>query len=341
MNLRRFSGLAPLCLLAPALAAAPQETAQERRVLADMEFARSLADRFAYVDLAGQVIETIEGRGVKDSQKEALGLLKCDVFASGAKSEPSAEKRLELYDSAVEEFQTFMEGNPFSELLPRAQRSYVDLVNNYGRVLEMKLEEVVGEEAMAVRARMQEVLEDALNLTTDLISQLEGEISEADKLERYRLMLNRGQILLTLANVSEAGAFYYSRAEQTLEDLALEAGETSGGGLNAYLLLAKVKMAQSNWPEATAFAEFVVDVVMPIDPEARTQRWDDLPFPGEGGTLQSWPRSGPSRWSSPTRPWATPSRRPGGRCTSTTTCGPRASTSPRSATCPCSPARRD
>ena len=244
-----------------------------------MEFARELATRFAYVDLAEEVLADLEARSLADAEKEALGLLKCDVYAAGAKGEPDAERRLELYDKALEAFQEYLEQNPFSDYLPKAQSNYVDLVNNYGRVLQIKLDEVVGDEAEAIREKIRSATEDGLNLTGDLIDALEGAESQIEKNERWRLMLNRGQMLLNMASVSENGTFMYGQAEQTLEDLALEAGETSGAGLNAYILLAQVKMSQGLYEDAAVFSEFVVNTVIPSDPNVRAELgWDELSF---------------------------------------------------------------
>ncbi|HED65636.1 MAG TPA: hypothetical protein ENJ09_08780 [Planctomycetes bacterium] len=263
-----------LATLAPAVS--PQTNS---RVRADMDFARKLATEFAYVDLAQDVVAGLEASNLSGEDAEALALLECDIYTAGARGEGNAEKRLELYAKAIEAYRQFIEEHEYSDLLPQAQRSYVALLNDYGRILEMRLKEQVGAEAEATRKQIKDALEPGLELTGDLIDDTEGATSKVELNERYRLMLNRGQMLLTIANVSEDGSYAYDRAAQTLENLALEAGETSSAGLNAYLLLARVKLAQGDPATASDFATYVYDVVLPTDPAVReAMDWDSLSF---------------------------------------------------------------
>jgi len=251
----------------------------DRRVEADMDFARGLATRFAYVDLAEEILADLEQRKLSGTQAEGLGLLKCEVYAAGAKGERKAENRLPLYDKALEAYLSFLSKNEYSDYLPDAQRSYVDLVNNYGRILEMTMADQVGPEREATREKIKQVIDAGLELTGNLIDGTANATTRTAKNERWRLMLNRGQMLLTLANVSEDGTFLYGRAESTLEDLALEAGEHSGPGLNAYLLLARVKLAQGESQSAADFATFVYDTVLPLDEKAREEHgWKEMPY---------------------------------------------------------------
>ncbi len=272
---RRGLGAAGLCTLlfgSPALA---QETA---RLTADIDFARGLAVRFGYVDMAEEVITTLEAEELPDELEEKLGLAKCDIYASGAGREPDAEKRLELYDKAVASYLEFIEKNPFSALLSEAERSYVDFANRYASALERSLEESVGEDAEAKREKIRSVLENGLERTGDLIELLEDpDLPTVKKNEKYSLMLSRGQMLLTLASVSAEGTFFYNQAEETLESLAFDAGELTGWGLRAYLELGKVKFAQGKYLEATDFLEFVVDTVVPESETGRSNAgWGDL-----------------------------------------------------------------
>ncbi len=278
LRLAVLSSVATLAATPPAHAAS--DTAESSRLVqSEMEFARRLASRFAYVELAEEVIASLESRDLNDSQLEGLGLLKCDVYASAAKAEGNKDKRLELYGSAIDSYRKFLEDHSRSDYIPAAQKSYVDLVNQYGRILEMQLEEVIGADADAARATIKEVVDGGLELITDLIDDTAGATSQADKNERWRLMLYQGQMLLTLANVADDGTYFFSRAESTLESLALEAGDTSVYTFNAYLLLARVKMAQSLYEEASDFSEYVVSIVLPDNDEARQlQGWDDLTF---------------------------------------------------------------
>lgn len=284
VHARCAPALAPvLLLLAPtaALASAPAPWADrsEAEIRADIEFARGLATDWQYVDFAEEVIEALEAESLDKSLGEELDLVKCDIYAESARREGDAELRDELYLKAVEAYRDYMDEHPVSEFIAEAERSYVDICNAYGSTLERRFEEAVGEEATEIRGRMTEILEEALSRTSRLIDDLEqdDEPSEADRVKKFKIMYARGQMLHTLAKTSDEGAFFFSQAEQVLEKLAFEAGETSPQGLFAYLELAAVHMSQGNHDDAAAFAEFVVNVAMPIDDQVRRDNgWDEL-----------------------------------------------------------------
>ena len=61
-----------LHLLSPLLVACVTFAQEDRQVLADMEFARGLASRFAYVDMAEEVIADLESKNLSGKQAEGL-----------------------------------------------------------------------------------------------------------------------------------------------------------------------------------------------------------------------------------------------------------------------------
>jgi tetratricopeptide (TPR) repeat protein len=261
---------------------------EEALVKADIAFARGLAARFQYVDLAEEILLELDAEKKSKGLTEELGLAKCDVFYEGARREGDQAKRLVLYDKAMSSYEEFIDGNPFSEFLGQAQRSYVDLCNAYSSIMERAASSMLGEEAEALHARIRGVLEKGLERTGELLGDLvDAELSPQEKLSKWRLMLNRGQMLITFAKASDEGTFLFGQADKTLESLALEAGETSGWGMNAYLLLAKSKIAQGDYYDATAFAEYVINHMVPrseedrddlgwgeISPDYKAKRWE-------------------------------------------------------------------
>ncbi len=265
-------------VLSTSLALPASAQRADHLVRSDFEFAKGLATRFRYVELAEEVIVDLEKSSIDKDLRSELDLVKCEVYGEGAKFERDPIRRRELFDKAIASYETYMAENPFSDLLDDAERSYVDLTKNYGVYLERELDDAVGEEVTAIRSRITEVLEGSLKLTGEQIDLLEkaDEPSMAQKNEKYRLMLNRGQILLTLARASEEGTFYYSKAEETFENLALEGGELSFVGLNAYIFLGKTKIAQNEFLEATDYLSFVADVAIPSDRELKSEVWDPL-----------------------------------------------------------------
>jgi len=272
-------------VLASPLSAAEGE---ELRYRADIAFARGLATEWQFIDLAESLLDGLESGTVPPDVREELALSKCDVFAEGAKTEPKAERREELYDKAIASYRDFLERYEYGDFGEAAERAYVDLANAYGVFMSGNLEEAVGEDVARIRGRIDDVLNDAVERTAELIAGYKSkgdDRSERETQEMHTLMYNRAQLYFNIAKTAEEGAFYYAQAEEVLEDLAFSAGETSAFGLYSYMLLGDVYIAQGQMRDAYDYLEFVVNTGIPKDPgtwgqlkEAQTrdqlqQRW--------------------------------------------------------------------
>lgn len=280
------STLALSCAALAAPLSASESEVQSYR--ADIAFARGLATDWQFIDLAESVLDRLESGTVPPEVREELALSKCDVFAEGAKTEARAEKREELYDKAIAAYRDFLERYEYGDFGEAAERAYVDLANAYGIFMSGNLEEAVGEDVTRIRERIDDVLNDAVERTAELIAGYKAkgnERSELETREMHTLMYNRAQLYFNIAKTAEEGAFYYAQAEEVLEDLAFSAGETSIYGLYSYMLLGDVYIAQGNYSYAFDYFEFVINTAIPKDPgkwgqfkEAQTrdqlqQRW--------------------------------------------------------------------
>ena len=267
----------PLLLGALALGSNLQAQRDEAQIKADIDFARGLAIRFQFVDLSEELIAGLEKERLSKELTEELGVAKCDVYYQGAKNEGNKDKRLELYDKAMGSYVEFLDKNPFSEFKSQAERSFIDLCNAYSSVMERNLEEALGEEAERLRTRIREVLDLGLARTGKALEDIGNDPSPEEDIERKRLMLNRGQMLITLGKASEEGTFAFGQADKILEKLAGE-DESSGWGYNAFLLLTKSKIAQGQYYDATAFGEFVIEKMIPLKAEDRDLlEWGTIP----------------------------------------------------------------
>jgi tetratricopeptide (TPR) repeat protein len=269
-----------LPLLAAALLFAAPVSAQrsEREIREDLAFARGLASDWQFVELAEGVLDEIDASRVSDRLKEQIGLTRCEVYASGAPRERDSVRQQELYEKALEAYRSYLETNRFAENRGEAERDLVDLANAYGQDLFRLFGDAVGDEATALREKIANVLTDAIGRTQDLIDGLQDQIDEEEQIEgataglrreRSILMLNRGQMLLTIAQVSEDGTYYFEQAGQTLEELAGTAGERTYFGLKAYSRLGEVYAAQGRYDDAADFLQFVVESTVPIEAETR------------------------------------------------------------------------
>ncbi len=268
------TALAVALLLPPALAA----QRSERAIGDEMAFARELAVRYQYIDLAEAVLGKVASERLSERQKEGLALVQCQVYTEGAKREGDPKKRLQVFGKAAEAFRDFFDRHPSSELRPEAERSYLGLVNNYGRALELALAEAVGDEALALRETIKSVLDDGVKRTSALKEAYDrGNLSQAEKVEKWRIQLDRAQMLITQGNVSPDPEFLFSRAQSELESVAEEAGERSGPGLNVFLALAKLYRVRGKFGDARDYAQFVVTTAVPADPKLQDE-WKEVPF---------------------------------------------------------------
>ncbi len=288
-----------LGVIAASVLLAPTTLAQgnDLQIEKGIEFAQGLASRWQFVDLAQEVLDELESTGSLSSiQQESIALVRCEIFGTAALKERDGEKRIERFTSALQAYGDFIAGNQFSKFKPAAQRSLVQLANSFALALEMRLLDEVGEEADATRNTIREVLQDPLQSTGALIAELSSidDPTEEDKRDKYAMMLDRGRMLAAMGRASDDGTFFFNSAESTLEDLAMEAGERTGWGLQAYLELAKTKTGMGDWETGMIFFEFVANLVMPLSndsweqfkldlsPADREQHWyyTELAIPG-------------------------------------------------------------
>ena len=271
-------------LLPAPLCAAAQGKLSEAAVRERIRFARSLAAEWGFVDLSEDVLAEVEERGVPKDLEEEFALGRCDVYAQGAKQTRDPLVRDELYQKAISAYEDFIYDHPYSEHKDRAQAALVEASSRLGRSLAMKIDEAAGEEAEELRTNMQEVLENAVGLTGDLIIGLKAETERTSAQDRrlYELLYNRGAMMLEIAKVQEDGSFSFDQSLKSFEDLVYTAGEDTPWGLRAYIGMGDNYASQLLWEDAASFYEFVVTQAWPRDEEYWTQlRKDAPPTPGE------------------------------------------------------------
>ncbi|HIF39833.1 MAG TPA: hypothetical protein EYQ74_01880 [Planctomycetes bacterium] len=267
---------APLLFLAFFLTAPVQAQMSSSEVKAEIAFARGLAADWTFVDLAQSVLATVEKQGISGKAREELELVKCEVFVSGARSEPDAIARLALFESAFESYQLFIDGYSNSDFKSQAETGLVNTASIYGRAIDLALEESVGEKATELIKNKVEVLTDTVFLTQDLIDSLasipEDERTEANRRELAGLMLNRGQMLGEIGRIEEEGEANFNRALTALEDMIWEFGEESVPGIRGFKAMADIHSYRGHYPDASRYYKAIISNVLPLDPK----RWDRL-----------------------------------------------------------------
>ena len=279
--------LLPFGLWIPTAAAQKSET----EVQAEIEFARGLASKWSFVDLASEVLAELEGGEVSRSRAEELSLAKCEVFSVGARNEQDPVRRREIFEETLGLYSTFISENPQSVLASRAEAAFVENSAYYARALALDLEEAVGEEAESLRTRQSEVLEEAVKLTQSLIDGLKSippdDMTTVQKRELGELMLDRGDMLAEIGKSygPDNGAFFFEQAISTLEDVVFFFGEGTPFALRAYDALGTVFANQKKWEDAAIFYQGVIDQAAPLEleqwnevtkeepPEATELRW--------------------------------------------------------------------
>lgn len=259
-----------LAVLATVQPAAAQGKTSDAVVREEIEFARGLAERWGFVDMAQKVIAGAEAAGVSERMADELALLKCELFFSAAKS--NSTRRDELLAQALTAYREFAERRPYSELLPVAEAQLVSVAGFYAKSLSIKLDTAAGEEAETTRAELQSVLEDAIAQSNKLISGLRAiprdDRSEADNGRLYELLLNLGDMYLELGKAQDEPTFSFNQSFGAYEDLIDEAGETSPPALRAFVGLGDNLIAQGEPEQAASYYEYVVNLAMPREVDA-------------------------------------------------------------------------
>ena len=273
-------------LLALILTDPVQAQMSTSEVKAEIAFARGLAADWTFVDLAQSVLATVEQQGIAGKAREELELVKCEVFVSGARSEPDAIARLTLFESAFEAYELFISGYPNSDFKSQAETGLVNTASIYGRAIDLALEESVGEKATELNTKKSDVLTETVRLTQNLIEALasipEEERSEANRRELAGLMLNRGQMLGEIGRIEEEGEFHFNEALKALEDMIWEFGEESVPGIRGFKAMADIHSYRGNFPDASRYYKAIISNVLPLDPK----RWDRL-IEANGGVFTS------------------------------------------------------
>ena len=264
---------APVGALIAALAAASPAAAQmsAAQVKAEIAFAHGLAQEWAFVDLAQQVLARVEQEGVSGKVREELDLVTCQVFATGARHERDPGRRNELFERAIREYTDFIDDNPYSQLKASAEAALVDTAATYARAIDHALEEAVGEEAGTLTARKVEILTETVKLTQDLIGALTAipadDRTEKDLRELQGLMLNRGMMMAEIGRSSEDGTYFYERAIDCLEEIVFTFHEGTPPALRAYRRIGDVYRYKGDVESASWMYEGVVKQAWPMDPE--------------------------------------------------------------------------
>lgn len=275
-HLRGFAHtLAGIALVGAAAAHAQRSDAE---IQDDIAFAKGLAKDWGFVELATEVIARIERAGVPTTQRERLGLTKCEIYEVAAVNERDRARRNDLFAAALRAYEDFIAQNRLSTALPEAEMGYVRISGLYSRSMEIALESLVGEQAEALRKTRVEVLERAVAKSGDLVSQLKlvNPKTERQRADLAELMLNRGSMLLDMGRIQESGQFSYEQAIRVLEEVVFDFGEGTPPALRAYDLIGRVYAARQQWDMARDFFEAVVEQAIPSDPAEWRQMIADL-----------------------------------------------------------------
>jgi hypothetical protein len=281
--------LAPRWLLPAALAAIalPAEGLAQgsARIADEIRFARGLAAEWQFVDLAQGVLDSLAAGSLTADQKESVELARCDLFAAAARSERNETRREELYTTALGAYQSFLAKNAKSSYSSEAKRLYVDLGVEYGLSMQATLGKLGAEEAKRVRDNLTDRIKELAQFSNELLIEMppSGDQSEAELVERYKLMFARGNLLLIMGRNIPDGTYELDTAETILTDLIYAAGSETGFGLRAWNLMGQVAEARGDFSAAVDCYDYVLSSMIPED-EAL---WDEIKAAEGKGTLDT------------------------------------------------------
>ncbi len=241
----------------------------------ELRYARALAARFQFLDLAEDVIANVEGQRLGPEEQEFLTLARAQIFGEAARFQSDPDRRRELFNQALGAYEAFLKKHPLSPNISEARRAYVELGATYGLLAEQDLAEASGARATELKDRAVERLTAIAAFTGTAVADF-GEPATLDQIQRRdlaQMMLSRGQLLLQLGRLlGDEGTFYLDSGESALEQLIYLMGDDTGWGMNAYILIAEIQLTRESAEDALATTEWVVDRAIPM----AADRWNAL-----------------------------------------------------------------
>lgn len=250
---------------------------------ADLAFARGLASKWSFVDLAEEVIREVESGRLESDQAASLALLRCEVYAVGARNEPDPARRNSLFQQALGCFDSYITQNSHASNVGDAEEAFVAASQVYARSLQIAIDDAIGDEATELTQKRIDVLLKGVQRTTQLVESIEAipeaERSEKQVAQRYELMLSRGQMYATISAAQKDDPFFREQAIKVLEALVFDAGAGTPYTLRAYAALGDVYVAAGDPEQAAGYFDPVADDVIPFDKKRREEEleWSKMP----------------------------------------------------------------
>ncbi len=178
-------GLAAVAVALGAVLGATPALAQKSaaNIEADIAFARGLASKWSFVDLAEEVIREIESGRLESDQAASLALLRCEIYTVGARNERDPAKRNTLFKDALTCLDGYISGNPYAANKGDAEESFVSTSQLYARSLELAAADAIGDEAAKLTEERVAVLSAGVKRTRELLDALTA-IPEAERSEK-------------------------------------------------------------------------------------------------------------------------------------------------------------
>ncbi len=252
---------------------------------ADLAFARGLASKWSFVDLAEEVIREVESGRLESDQAASLALLRCEIYAVGARNEPDPMRRNALFEQALGCFDTYITQNAHASNRGDAEEAFVAASQVYARSLQIAIDDSIGDEAKELTEKRIAVLMKGVQRTTELVEAISAipveERSEKQVGQRFELMLSRGQMYATISAAQKDDPYFREQAIKVLEALVFEAGAVSPYTFRAYAALGDVYAAAGDPEQASGYYDIVADQVIPFDKTRREEEleWSKMPGP--------------------------------------------------------------
>ncbi|MEM1453425.1 MAG: hypothetical protein AAGI22_30255, partial [Planctomycetota bacterium] len=256
----------------------------EKAVEAEIDFARGLARDWAFVGMAQAVLDDVADARLSDRMESELELVRCDIYGIGAKAESDATRRNQLFEQALEAYESYVDANTLAENRDEAVQSLIELSGVYAKSIDISLEDAAGEEAQELRERKFGVLEKAAERSNGLINELDAipddEMTPEIRTKTWVAKLDLASLYAKMSASVEDDVTWSELAITTYSDLIFDVGEGTEIALRANAGLGDVYAAIGEDETAQSFYTGMIDNVVPPDPEQREAdlEWSKLPL---------------------------------------------------------------
>lgn len=242
------------------------EAQADKKIQHEVKLLRGLAKDWGFVELAQEHLESLrKSSETSESDQKQLAQVSAEVLYLGARRINDLDKRQSVLGEALQQFKDYLDQYGSSEGATTVMSAYAEACEYYGEFLAERIElEKDPDKKKAFEEEALQVFVAGVKASNDAMTALESRKSENNelKIQYYLAWLRKGTLLRTWGKTrKEDREVKADEAIQTLERLALEAGEETAIGVKALLEMGVALAVKGSTADGVDMFASTIDLV--------------------------------------------------------------------------------